>query len=94
MAATLARLAFADRQIQGWREEWKRQGVGDSAALQVWNRAAMERLRGQNAERLDADPRSTVQDVIAAAESIDAKASSGNNLSSCEHCVAAQGRIR
>ena len=76
--ATLAHLAAEDRRIQGWLEEWDRQGVREVAALREWEQWAI-RTYGENdnderlAQWLAADPEATVRDVIAAAESIDAK---------------------
>jgi len=75
VAATLAHLAFSDRQIQGWLEEWGREGIRTSAALQEWDKAARIRLRGQNDELLSrwlaTDPQEIKAEVIAAAETID-----------------------
>lgn len=77
VTATLAHLAFADRQIQGWLEEWERQGIGDSTALQEWDQAARIRLRGQNDDLLPdwltADPGSIGREVVAAADHLDAR---------------------
>ena len=75
--AALAHLAFSDRQIQGWLEEWERQGIRESAALREWDQAAQVRLQGQNdvmtPRWLEADSHSIKQEVIAAATSLDAK---------------------
>ena len=77
VGATLAHLAAEDRRIQGWLEDWERAGIHETAALREWEQWAIRTYGvNDNDQRLPAwltvDPESTVHDLIAAAESIDA----------------------
>jgi uncharacterized damage-inducible protein DinB len=78
VVAILAHLGAEDRRIQGWLEDWERQGIRESAALREWEQWAI-RTYGENdndqrlPQWLAADPQSTIREAIAAAESIDAK---------------------
>ena len=78
VVAVLAHLAAEDRRIQGWLEEWERQGIHDVAALREWEQWAI-RTYGENdndqrfPQWLEADPDTAIREVIAAAERIDAK---------------------
>ncbi len=74
VGAELAHLAAEDRRIQGWLEEWERQGIDDSAALREWEQRVRREI-GDNERRLAqwlaADPRDTAREVVAAATSLD-----------------------
>lgn len=75
VAATLAHLAAEDRRIQGWLEEWERQGIHETTALRKWEQWAIATY-GENddairlSEWLAANPQNTIREVVAAAESI------------------------
>ena len=77
VAATLAHLAFADRQVHGWIEDWEREGIATAAALRAWDRDAQAHLRGQNGARLAGwlavDPRRASREVLDATETLDGR---------------------
>lgn len=78
VVAVLAHLAAEEGRIQGWLEDWERQGIHDSLALREWERWAI-RMFGENDNEqrlpqwLVADPASAASETIAAADRIDAK---------------------
>jgi uncharacterized damage-inducible protein DinB len=76
VSATLAHLAFSDRQIMRWFAEWERRGIRTPEGLRAWEQEVWPSLQNQNEdlqpEWLAANSQEAACDAVMAATEIDA----------------------